>query len=265
MKFVVCVKLTPDTEQLVEVRPQDVGTDDLGVTMVLNPWDEFAVEEALQLQERFEGETAVITLGSEEATEALKRAVAMGIEEAVLLSDPAFDGSDAWGTAHILAQAIRKLGDVTLVLTGKQSVDGNSGLVGPGLAAYLGMPFVSGVAKVVDLNENSITVRRALDGSMQTVRVPLPAVISVSKEINEPRYPNFMGIRKASRMQYPAIKAKDLPGLQMSKIGEGAALLKWTNIRKPPARTGKCEFIQAATVDEQAAVLVDKLLAEKVI
>lgn len=265
MKFVVCVKLTPDTEQLAEVRPQDVGTDDLGVTMVLNPWDEFAVEEALQLQERFEGETAVITLGSEEATEALKRAVAMGIEEAVLLSDPAFDGSDAWGTAHILAQAIRKLGDVSLVLTGKQSVDGNSGLVGPGLAAHLGMPFVSSVAKVVDLNEKSITVRRALDGSVQTVRVPLPAVISVSKEINEPRYPNFMGIRKASRMQYPATKAKDLSGLQMGKIGEGAALLKWTNIRKPPARTGKCEFIQAATVDEQAAILVDKLLAEKVI
>ena len=108
MKFIVCVKLTPDTEQLTEVQPGDVGSDDLGVTMVLNPWDEFAVEEALQLQERFDGEAVVMTLGGEEATEALKRAVAMGIEEAVLLSDPAFDGSDAWGAAHVLAQAIRK-------------------------------------------------------------------------------------------------------------------------------------------------------------
>lgn len=265
MKFVVCVKLTPDTEQLTEVQPQDVGSDDLGVTMVLNPWDEFAVEEALQLQERFDGETAVITLGSEEATEALKRAIAMGVEEAVLLSDPAFEGSDAWGTAHILAQAVRTLDDVGLVLTGKQSVDGNSGLVGPGLAVKLGMPFVSGVAKVVDLDEEHVTLLRALDGGMQTVRVTLPAVISVSKEINEPRYPNFMGIRKASRMQYPAATANDLPGLDVSKIGADTALLRWTNLRKPPARTGKCEFIQGATVAEQAALLADKLIAEKVI
>ena len=97
MKFIVCVKLTPDTEQLAEVQPQDVGSDDLGVTMVLNPWDEFAVEEALQLQERFDGTGVAMTVGGAEATEALKRAVAMGIEEAVLLSDPAFAGSRRLG------------------------------------------------------------------------------------------------------------------------------------------------------------------------
>ncbi len=265
MKFIVCVKLTPDTEQLAEVRPEDVGSEDLGVTMVLNPWDEFAVEEALQLQERFDGEAAVITLGSEDAAEALKRAVAMGIEEAVLLSDPAFDDSDAWGTAHVLAQAVRKIGDYTLILTGKQSVDGNSGLVALGIAAKLGLPFVSQVAKVLDVTDDSATVLRALDEGVQTVKVKLPAVLSVSKEINEPRYPNFVGIRKASRMQYPAIKAKDLPGLDAKQIGESAALLKWTNLHKPPARAGKCEFIQGATVAEQAAVLADKLIAEKVI
>ncbi len=265
MKFIVCAKLTPDTEQLVEVQPGDVGSGDLGVTMVLNPWDEFAVEEALQLQERFEGETAVITMGNEDATEALKRAVAMGMEEAVLLSDPAFDGSDAWGTAHILAQAVRKVGDYTLVLTGRQSVDGNSGLIGPGLAAKLGVPFISQVAKVLEVTEESATVRRALDEGVQTVKVRLPAVLAVSKEINEPRYPNFMGIRKASKMAYPAVKAKDLPGLESKRIGEGAALVKWTNIRKPPARTGKCDFVQGATVTEQAAALADKLIAEKVI
>ncbi|MCX6031427.1 MAG: electron transfer flavoprotein subunit beta/FixA family protein [Chloroflexi bacterium] len=265
MKFIVCVKLTPDTEQLAEVRAEDVGSDDLGVTMVLNPWDEFAVEEALQLQERFEGETAVVTLGSADATEALKRAVAMGIEEAFLLSDPAFDGSDAWGTTHVLAQAIRKIGDYSLILTGRQSVDGNSGLIGPGLATSLGVPFVAQVAKIVDLTEETVTVKRSLDEGMQTVRVKLPAVLSVSKEINEPRYPNFMGIRKASKMQYPVIKAKDLPGLNKAQIGEGAALVKWTSLRKPPARTGKCEFIAGATVADQAAALADKLIAEKVI
>jgi electron transfer flavoprotein beta subunit len=265
MKFVVCVKLTPDTEQLAEVQPQDVGGEDLGVTMVLNPWDEFAVEEALLLQERFDGETAVVTLGSSESIEALKRSVAMGIEEAVLLSDPAFDGSDAWGTAEILAKAIQKLDEYDLILTGKQSVDGNSGMIGPGIAARLGVAFVSGVSKVIDIADGCVIVQRTLDGSAQTVRVRLPAVISVSKEINEPRYPNFMGIRKASKMQYAATQAKDLPGLDVARIGEDAALLKWTNIRKPPARTGNVEFIQGATVDEQAANLVDKLIADKVI
>ncbi len=265
MKFIVCVKLTPDTEQLAEVRAEAVGADDLGVTMVLNPWDEFAVEEALQLQERFEGETVAVTLGSENATEALKRAVAMGIEEAILLSDPAFEGSDAWGTAHILAEAIKGLGEYGLILTGKQSVDGNSGLVAPGLAVKLGVPFVSQVAKVLDLTDEGITVLRALDEGMQTVRVKPPAVISVSKEINEPRYPNFMGIRKASRMKYPVTAAADLPGLDTGQIGADAALTRWTDLRKPPARGSTCELIAGATTAEQAVALADKLIAEKVI
>lgn len=265
MKFVVCVKLTPDTEQLAEVQPQDVGADDLGVTMVLNPWDEFAVEEALRLSENFGGSGVAVTLGGPAATEALKRAVAMGIEEAVLLSDPAFDGSDAWGVAHVLAQAIRAIGDATLILTGRQSVDGGSGLVAPGLAAELGIPFVSQVARIVDVTEDRATVCRALDGGMQTVRVKTPAVLAVSKEINEPRYPNFMGIRKAARMAYPAVAAAQLPGLARDQIGAGAALTAWTNLRKPPVRTGKCEFIGGATAREQARALVEKLIAEKVI
>lgn len=265
MKFIVCVKLTPDTEELNEIEPGRVGSGDLGVTMVLNPWDEFAVEEAIQLQERFEGETIVITMGDEASTEALKRAVAMGIEEAVLVSDPAFVGSDAWGTAHVLAQAIEKIGDYALILTGRQSVDGNSGLVPAGLAAKLGLPFVSQVAKVVDMTQENVTLIRALDEGMQTVRVKLPAVISVSKEINEPRYPNFMGIRRASRMQYPVMAADDLTGLETSQIGPANALVAWSNIRKPPPRAGKCQFIEGATAAEQAATLADRLILDKVI
>ena len=250
MKFVVCVKLTPDTEQLAEVQPQDVGSADLGVTMVLNPWDEFAVEEALRLSENFGGSGMAVTVGGVEATEALKRAVAMGIEEAILLTDPAFEGSDPWGVAHILAQAVRKIGDAALILTGRQSVDGGSGLVAAGLAAELGIPFVSQVARIVDVTDESATVLRPL---------------AVSKEINEPRYPNFMGIRKAARMQYPTIAAAQLPGLAREKIGAGAALTAWSDLRKPPVRAGKCEFIGGATVQEQAQALVEKLIAEKVI
>jgi len=265
MKFIVCVKLTPDTEELAEVRTDDVGAGDLGVTMVLNPWDEFAVEEALALQERVGGETVAVTLGPADEAEALKRAVAMGIEEAVLVSDPTFEGSDAWGAAEILAQSIRSLGDYGLILTGRQSVDGNSGLVPPGLAVRLGVPFVSQVARVVEITEDSITVMRALDAGVQTVRVPLPAVISVSKEINEPRYPNFIGIRKAARQQYPVSSAADLPGLDGKLVGATNARLTWTQLRKPAARTGRCEMISGATPAEQAANLVERLIADKVI
>jgi electron transfer flavoprotein beta subunit len=265
MKYVVCVKLTPDTQELDEVQPADVDAGRPDVTMVLNPWDEFAVEEALQLQERFEGETVAITIGGEESLEALKRAVAMGMEEAVLLSDEAFEGGDAWGTASVLAEAIREIEGGALVLTGRQSVDGSSGLVPAGLAVKLGRPFVSQVAKVVDLTDDSITVLRALDEGMQTVRVRLPAVISVSKEINEPRLASFMGIRKASRMQYPTMSAADLPDLDPGQYGAADARVEWTNLRRPPARAKKCEFIDGSSAAAQAAALADRLIADKVI
>jgi electron transfer flavoprotein beta subunit len=264
MKFICCVKLTPDTEQLAEVRPEKVGSGDLGVTMVLNPWDEYAVEEALLLAERYDGESMVITMGDEASAEALKRAVAMGVGEAMLLDAPALRGSDAWGTAAALAAAIRQQSDYGLILTGKQSVDGNSGIVGPGVASKLGIPFVSNVIKIEEVSGNSATVRRMLDEGVQTVQVSLPAVVSVSIEINEPRYPSFMGIRKASRMQYPATGIGDL-GLTADQVGEGAARIHWSDLRKPAQRGGQCEFIKGATVAEQAATLVDRLIADKVI
>jgi electron transfer flavoprotein beta subunit len=265
MKVVVCVTLAPDTEQLAEIEPEDVGGD-LGVTMVLNAWDEFAVEEALLLQERFGGETAALTVGSDESVEALKRAVAMGIEEGIRLADPAFQGSDAWGTAAILAAAIRQMSDeVRLVLAGRASVDGGSGLVGAGLAATLGWPYVSAVSRILEVTDTHATVRRGLDEGVQTVRVRLPAVLAVSKEINEPRYPNFVGIRKASRMEYPVLTAADLPLPGPAPYGESAARLIWAELQKPPRREVRCEMMPGATPVEQAAALVERLVADKVV
>jgi electron transfer flavoprotein beta subunit len=264
VKYVVCVKLTPDTEQLNQVSPEKVPSGDLGVTMVLNPWDEYAVEEALLLQDRYGGDAVALTVGEEASTEALKRAVAMGIGEAVLLSDPAFRGSDVWGIARILAEGVKKQGDYTLVLAGKFSVDGNSGVVAAGVAAWLGIPYVSGVIKIEDISDNTATVRRMLDEGMQTVKVSLPAVLSVSIEINEPRYPNFMGIRKASRMQFPPMTAADL-GIDASQVGKAGARVEWTDLRKPPARAAKCEFIEGETAADRAKTLVDRLIADKVV
>jgi electron transfer flavoprotein beta subunit len=264
LNIVVCVKHTPDTAELPKISVAEVTSGDIKATYVLNPWDEFAVEEALLLQDRFDGDVTVVTVGEEKATEALKDAIARGVQSAILLSDPAFAGSDAWGTAEILAAAIKKNGPVNLVLAGRQSVDGNSGLVAPGLARKLGATLLTNVVKIVDVSGGKITVERQLEEGRETLTASLPAVVSVSKEINEPRYPTFMGIRKASKAQIPAWSLADL-GLAAASVGAAAAVARWTDLRKPAARSAQVVMIKEATVEGTAAKLADLLMAEKVI
>ena len=187
-----------------------------------------------------------------------------GIKNAVLLDDPAFAGSDAWGTASILAAAIRKNGPFDVVLTGKQSVDGNSGLVAPGLARKLGATLLTQVTKIAEVADGKITVERQLEEGHETVTADLPAVVSVSKEINEPRYPSFMGIRKAARATIPVWSAADL-GLDASQVGSSGAKARWTDLRKPPARSAQVVIVKEATVEATAAKLAELLMAEKVI
>ncbi len=264
MNFIVCVKQTPDTAELPKISAAEAISGDVKATLVLNPWDEFAVEEALLLQDRFDGEVTVMTAGPEKATEALKDAIARGVQNAVLLDDPAFAGSDAWGTATILAAAIAKNGPFDVVLTGKMSVDGNSGLVAPGLARKLGATLLTQVVKVVDISGGKITVERQLEEGRETVSAALPAVVSVSKEINEPRYPSFMGIRKAAKASIPTWSLADL-GVASAAVGEGAALARWADVRKPPARSTQVVMVKEATPEATAARLADLLMAEKVI
>jgi electron transfer flavoprotein beta subunit len=264
LNFVVCVKQTPDTAELPKVSAEEATRGEIKATLVLNPWDEFAVEEGLLLEERFGGEVSVMTVGPEKATEALKDAIARGIKNAILLEDPAFAGSDAWGTASILAAAIRKNGPFDVILTGKQSVDGNSGLVAPGLARKLGASLLTHVAKIVDIAEGKITVERQLEEGRETVAASLPAVVSVSKEINEPRYPSFMGIRKAARATIPVWTASDL-SLESGAIGSAGAVTRWQDVRKPPPRSSEVVIVDEDSVEATAAQLADLLLAEKVI
>jgi electron transfer flavoprotein beta subunit len=264
LNFVVCVKQTPDTAELSKISAAEATSGDIKATLVLNPWDEFAVEEGLLLQDRFGGDVTVMTVGPEKAAEALKDAIARGVQKAVLLDDPAFAGSDAWGTAAVLAAAIKKNGAADVVLTGKMSVDGNSGLVAPGLARKLGATLLTQVTKIVDISGGKITVERQLEEGRETLTASLPAVVSVSKEINEPRYPSFMGIRKAAKAVIPNWKLADL-GLGAGAVGAGAAKAKWTDVRKPPARAAQVVMVKEATVEATAAKLADLLMAEKVI
>jgi electron transfer flavoprotein beta subunit len=264
MRVVVCVKQTPSTTAVFSVDNGAVNWDDPGgKPVVLNPWDEYAVEEAIQVQEAHGGDTIALTMGPESSQEALKTCLAMGCTEAILVSDDAFESSDSLGTAKVLAAAIGKAGDVQLAFFGKQAIDGDTGQTIVQTAQKLGWTPLTFVAEIKELDPGAgtITVVRLVEEGRETVKATLPAVISVVKEINEPRYPSFMGIRKANRAQIPVWTAADLA----LDGPPGPAKADWSQISALPARDTQVEIIAADTVEEQAKILVDRLFEEKVI
>jgi electron transfer flavoprotein beta subunit len=259
VKIAVLIKQTPDTAELPKVAAEDVRSGDANTTMVINPWDEFAAEEAILLSERYDADAVAISFGPADAVDALKHAIAMGVPEAVLVDNAGLAGGDLWATASVLAAAVRAQGEVEIVLTGRQSVDDNSGALFAGVASRLGYPLLTNVSKIVEVTGGAVTVERQVEGAQETVKAPLPVVISVAKEINEPRYPSFMGIRRANKAPIPTLSPADLG------VGALANQSEWVNIRKPEVRRTEVQIIDGATVQEKAQKLVDALLAEKVI
>ena len=250
MHIVVCTKHTPDSES----------------PLIINPWDEYAVEEALTLRDAHGGTVTVISMGPEEALEALKHAVAMGCDEAIRIWDESCVGSDTLATSYVLAQAIEKMGDVDLVLCGKSAIDAETWQTAGALAHRLGWPSLMYVIKiaVLDPDGKAITVERLLEEGRQVVSASLPAVVGTTKGINEPRYTSFIGIRKAAKMEYPLWTLAGI-GAEAGKVGAAGSGVRWPQVSTPPVREGEAEIIEAETVEEAASVLVEKLLAEKVI
>ncbi len=263
MHVVVCVKQTPDSAAKVSVENGKVTWGDAG--LVVNPWDEYAIEEAIRLKEKYGGKASAISMGPETARESLKTCLAMGCDEAILISDPALKGSDALATSYVLAKAIEKFGDVDVVLFGKQAIDGDTGLVPVGVARRLGWAPLTYTIKIAELDAvaKTIKVERLLEEGKQVVTSRLPAVIGTVKDINEPRYPSFMGIRKAAKAVIPIWNAVDL-GCDPAKIGPMGSAMTWPQINALPARQGSVELL-SGTPEEAAAQLADKLLADKVI
>jgi electron transfer flavoprotein beta subunit len=261
LRVVVCTKEVPDTAAKVEVKDGKVSWGD--APLVINPWDEYSVEEAILLKEQRGGDaTTVIAMGGESTKEALKHALAMGCDDAILISDETFAGADTLVTSEALSKAIAKLGDVGVAVFGKETSDGNSSQVAVQVGRRLGWPTLTYVSKIVNIDWTGckITVERLLEDGKQTVEATLPAVISVVKEINEPRYPSFMGIRKASKAEIPAWGAADINYNTAVK-----AKASWPEITAPAAREGSVQIIEGATPEEAARKLVDKLIEEKVI
>lgn len=266
MHAIVCIKSVPDTTE-VRINPETNTLMRSEVGSMINPFDSYAIEEALRLKEAHGGKVTVLTMGPPPAEKDLREAVAMGCDEAVFLCAREFAGSDTWATAYALSRAIAKLGEYDIVLCGKQAIDGDTGQVGPGIANQLGIPQLTYVSKIraIDFNARTIEVERLLEEGREIVRTRLPALLTVVKDINIPRFPTFRGIRNAKKMEIPVWTPKELPQTDPKYLGLDGSPTKVIKVMSPPKREGKVTWIQGETVEQIAEILADKILAEKVI
>ena len=238
MDIIVCIKQVPDTTD-VRIDPETNTLIREGVASIINPFDMYALEEAIRLKERFGGKTTVITMGPPQAEDALKEALSMGIDEAIHLSDRAFAGSDTWATSLVLSKAIKKISGFDLVICGKQASDGDTAQVGPGIAAHLDLPQATYVRKIdnvhLDTAPKIMVVERLVEEGYEILEIQLPALITVVKEINEPRLPSLRGKMRAKKQQIPVWGHKDL-GLDEKEIGLKGSPTQVVKIFTPPPK-----------------------------
>jgi electron transfer flavoprotein beta subunit len=258
MEILVCVKRVPDSaenEISVEAGGADIHRDDLVYSV--NEWDNYAVEEAIQIVEREGGNVTVVTVGEGEAEEVVRREMAMGAGQGLMLTDPAFEGSDGLGLATILKAAVRK-GNYDLVLTGTQADDGGA-QVGGMLAALLDWPYASLVNRI-EVGPGSLTVGREIEGGAQELsEIDLPCVLSIQTGINEPRYVGIRGIRKVASVEIPVLDAGAL-GLAPEAVGAGGAKVRRVDYFVPPTGVG-ADMLTGSTA-ELAQQLLDLLKAK---
>ncbi len=255
MRYVVCVKQVPETSD-VRINPETHTLIREGAAAILNPFDNYAIEEALRMREKLGGKVTVLTMGPPQAEAVLREAIAMGADEGILVSDRAFAGSDTWATSYTLAMAIRKIGDASVILCGKQASDGDTAQVGPGIAAHLELPQVTYVRKIEAMDEHRLVAERLLENGYEAIETPLPCVLTVVKELNEPRLPSLKGKLAAKKAVLTHWKAEDL-ACDPRLIGLDGSPTKVVKIFTPPPRAGG----QVLTGEPDAVVtqLVEKL------
>lgn len=239
MNIVVCIKQVPDTTD-VRINPETNTLVRDGVVSIINPFDMYAIEEGLRLRERYEGKVTVVTMGPPQAEAALREAIALGADEAVLLSDRAFAGSDTLATSYALAMGIKKLGKVDLILCGKQAIDGDTAQVGPGISVWLGIPQVAFAKKIdgtTDKDVKVFKVERMTEEGADVVEIPMPCMISVVKDINEPRLPSLKGMMRSKKAEITKWTADDIQA-DKKKIGLDGSPTQVVKIFSPPVREG---------------------------
>ena len=259
MNIVVCIKQVPGTTE-IKIDPKTNTLVREGVKSIINPFDTYALEEGVRLRERYGGKVTVVTMGPPQAEEALRETISLGADEAILLSDRAFAGSDTWATSYVLSKAIAKIANYDIIICGRQTLDGDTGQVGPELSEMLKVPFVSYVSKIEEIKDRCIRVQRMIEEGHEVIETTLPAVITVVKEINVPRLPSLRGSIKAKSAKIPVWTAADI-GVEPEKAGIPGSPTRVVKIFYPK-RTHKSEIFQG-TLEEQVEKLIERL--EKII
>ena len=262
MKIVVTVKLVPDPNAEKRIDPGTKRLVRTGVETVLNPYDEYALEAALQLKEKIGGDTTVtvFSMAPESLKETLRKALAMGADDAVLLSDAGLEGSDVWATAYAMAAALKKVG-FDLLLVGGLSDDGSTGATPGAIAEYLGLPLVTNARKA-EVNDGKLKIERETDTGYQDVTAPLPSVMTTALTFGEPRYASLKGIMGAKKKTIAALALSDL-GLAEA-VGAAGAKTELLN-SAPPAVRGKGAVVEAADGATGAKAIFDFLKERKLV
>lgn len=261
MEILVCVKQVPDTTE-VKIDPVTNTLIRQGVPSIVNPFDKNAVEAALQLREKHGGKITVISMGPPQAKDALKECLALGVDQAVLISDRVFGGADTLATSYTLAAAIRKLGSFDIILCGQQAIDGDTAQVGPEIAEHLGITQVTYAAKL-EVNGNIAQIEREHEDGCQVIEAQLPLLVTVVKAINQPRLASIKGMMKANRTQIPVLAASDLL-VDEQRLGLKGSPTQVRRIFTPPQRTQGL-IINKGTAREAVDELINKLLEVKIV
>lgn len=254
MNIVVCIKQVPDTAE-VRINPETGTLIREGVPSIINPFDMHALEAALQLREKAGGKVTAITMGPPQAEGAIREAIAMGVDDGVLLTDRAFAGSDTWATSHTLAKAMEKLSP-DVIICGKQAIDGDTAQVGPEVAEFLNIPHVAYVRRIEDAAEGSIRVQRLMDEGYDVVESSLPVLLTVVKELNEPRFPSLKGKMRAKKAEIARWTASDI-GADEKDTGLKGSPTQVKNIFAPEAK--KDREMLGGSPEEQADAILAKL------
>ncbi|MFC2001682.1 electron transfer flavoprotein subunit beta/FixA family protein, partial [Chloroflexota bacterium] len=259
MNMIVCVKQVIDPEAPPASFKIDAATNKAvmqNVPPVIDPYGEYAVEASLKIKDAKGGKITAISLGANLLREVVKKPLSMGADELVLLEDAAFTEGDSWSTAYALAMAIKKVGEYDLILCGRESSDSNAGQVGPAIAEILGLPSVT-LVKKIDITDGTAKVERLTADGYEIIDISLPAVVTVSNEIGEPRYPTIKGIMAAKKVEPIVWQPADI-GVEPSQIGAAGQRTKMLKLFQP-VREGKCEIVEGENPEEAAVNLALKL------
>ncbi len=254
MHIIVCIKQVPDTAE-VRINPETGTLIRDGVPSIINPFDMHAIEAGLQLREKIGGDVTILTMGPPQAESALKDAISMGADDALLLSDRAFAGSDTWATSHILSKAIAKL-DADIIICGKQAIDGDTAQVGPEVAEFLNIPHISYVRRIDDITDNTIRVQRLMEEGYDVVESTLPVLLTVVREINEPRLPSLKAKMAAKKAVIKKWGPADI-GTDENDIGLKGSPTQVKNIFAPEVK--KDRKMLKGTPEEQVDTLIQEL------